>query len=579
MRFTSLSLACGFLAAALLLGGARLAVPQETKEPTQVEKKDPEKKAEPEIDKIDEEILRRADLSTNADALIEFLRKRTLPDKDRPAVELMVRRLNAANFAVRERATQDLIKRGVATLDVLRATQGPELELKRRIENVIQRIHENDVPPETGAAAVRVLAQGKAKDLVAVLLDYLPFTDDESVGEEIRSTLLKNAFVDGKAHPLLVAALTDRSAARRAAAGETLGRAAYAEHKDALRKLLADPNVLVRYRVARTLALARERAAVAVLIDALPGLPLGEAWRAEDLLLQLATKTPPPDVAMGNSTAAAKKCADAWRVWWKDNGAKADFGKLEEAPRMLGRTLIVLLDQREVVELGIDNRPRWELKNINFPLDAQLLGEDRVLVAEYNSNRVIERNLRGEVVWHRNVTGPLAAQRLPNGNTFIATATHLLEYDKEQNEVVNIPLSEDGNQTIMKAMKAPTGEIVIMRTDGQVVRYDARGNEKSSFPVSIGIKLFGGRIHVQANGRVLVPHNAEGKVAEYDVKGKIIWEVPFEQPIAAMRLPNGNTLITSMNPAIGAVEVDRAGVEVWSFRHSSNTRVTRAIRR
>jgi hypothetical protein len=44
-----------------------------------------------------------------------------------------------------------------------------------------------------------------------------------------------------------------------------------------------------------------------------------------------------------------------------------------------------------------------------------------------------------------------------------------------------------------------------------------------------------------------------------------------------MRLPNGNTLATSINPAIGAVEFDRAGNEVWHYR--TNTRVTRAIRR
>ncbi len=246
---------------------------------------------------------------------------------------------------------------------------------------------------------------------------------------------------------------------------------------------------------------------------------------------------------------------------------------------MLGRTLIVLLDLREVQELGNDNQPRWELKNLNLPLDAQLLSEDRVLIAEYNANRVSERNLRGEILWQRNVIGPLVAQRLPNGNTFIATASHFLEYDKDQNEVVNIQISEDGIQTIMKAIKTPSGDIVCMRADGQIVHYDAKGHEKSSFPVSIGVKLFGGRIQVQPSGRVLVPHNAEGKVVEYDAKGKMIWEVAIEQPIAATRLPNGNTLITSMNPGVGAVEVDRAGVEVWSYRHSSNTRVTRAIRR
>lgn len=580
MRFTPFWLASGFfLTAALLLGSAHVAAPQEAKEPKQGEKKDPEKKAEPEFDKLDAEILRRANLSTDADALVQFLRKRTLPDKDRPAVEQTVRRLNAASFAVREKATQDLVKRGVAGIEVLRSTHGSGLEFNRRIENVLQRIHENDVPPETAAAAVRVLAQHKSKNLVEILLAYLPFTDNDAVIEEIRYTLIKHALADGKAHPLLLAALTDRSAARRAVAAEAVGRAAYADHKDALRKLLADPDVLVRCRAARTLALAKQRDAVPVLIDALPDLPVNEAWRAENFLLQLALKTPPPEVAMGNSPAAAKKCAAAWRAWWKDHADIADLARLQEAPRMLGRTMLVLLDEREVIELGIDNRPRWEIKNLNLPLDTQLLDEDRILIAEYSSNRVSERNLRGEVLWHKNVTGPLAVQRLPNGNTFIATGTHLLEYDKDQNEVVNIQLSEDGNQTIMKAAKSPSGEIICLRADGQVVRYDAKGNEKSSFAVSIGLKLFGGRLDVQPSGRVLVPHNAEGKVVEYDAKGKIIWEVPFEQPIAATRLSNGNTLITSMNPGVGAVEVDRAGTEVWSFRHSSNTRVTRAIRR
>ena len=45
----------------------------------------------------------------------------------------------------------------------------------------------------------------------------------------------------------------------------------------------------------------------------------------------------------------------------------------------------------------------------------------------------------------------------------------------------------------------------------------------------------------------------------------------------ALRLPDGNTLVTSMNPEVGAVELDRAGNEVWSYR--AGTRVTRALRR
>jgi hypothetical protein len=45
----------------------------------------------------------------------------------------------------------------------------------------------------------------------------------------------------------------------------------------------------------------------------------------------------------------------------------------------------------------------------------------------------------------------------------------------------------------------------------------------------------------------------------------------------ATRLPNGNTLVTSMSPQRGAVELDPAGKEVWSYK--ADSRVTRAYRR
>jgi hypothetical protein len=56
----------------------------------------------------------------------------------------------------------------------------------------------------------------------------------------------------------------------------------------------------------------------------------------------------------------------------------------------------------------------------------------------------------------------------------------------------------------------------------------------------------------------------------------VVWQVPFNQPIAAVRLANGNTLVTSYNQK-RAVELDRAGKEVWEYK--TDTRVTRAFRR
>jgi hypothetical protein len=599
---------CVAITAAVLIGDDRPKTAADTQAPPKTDEKKPveknaeEKKTDSKFDKLDGEILRRAKLSTDGAVLVDFLKKRILPEKDRPDVERLVRKLGSADYRVREKATVDLVERGVAALEVLRSstslpnsasfpntasfrnsslgTRGADCEVVRRVERSIQDIHDKDIGPEVAAAAVRVSALNKPGGLVETLIGYLPFAGNDAVVDEIRVALAALSLIDGKADPLLVAALSDRSAIRRATAGEVLVRAALADHRDELRKLLGDGDTVVRYRVARALVFARERDAIPILIDTISDLPLNTAWQAEDFLLKLAAGSTPPTVAMGNDKDARDKCKAAWQGWWKMHQAKIDLAKLEDSPKLLGRTLVVLLDQNTVLELGPDNSPRLEIKGLVFPLDAQLLDDGRVLVAEYHANRVTERNARGEVLWQKaGIQGPQVAQRLPNGNTFIATAYKLLEYDKDDNAVVNINLSEDGQQKVMKAMKLENGEIVCMQVDGRIVRYDSRGTQLHSFPIQIGTRLFGGRIHVLPNGRVLVPHNAEGKVVEYDSRGKAIWEVPFEQPIAATRLPNGNTLITSMNPWVGAVEVDRNGTHLWSFQHASNTRVTRAIRR
>jgi outer membrane protein assembly factor BamB len=68
---------------------------------------------------------------------------------------------------------------------------------------------------------------------------------------------------------------------------------------------------------------------------------------------------------------------------------------------------------------------------------------------------------------------------------------------------------------------------------------------------------------------------SNNRVVEYDADGRSVWEAAVEEPIAAVRLPNGNTLITLWENR--AVELNRDGKEVWQFK--ADTRVTRALRR
>jgi hypothetical protein len=65
-------------------------------------------------------------------------------------------------------------------------------------------------------------------------------------------------------------------------------------------------------------------------------------------------------------------------------------------------------------------------------------------------------------------------------------------------------------------------------------------------------------------GTFLVAHMDLNKVVEYDADGNVIWSVPAPSAWAAVRLKNGNTLISG-NQRGYAREVDRKGEVVWEL--------------
>jgi hypothetical protein len=130
----------------------------------------------------------------------------------------------------------------------------------------------------------------------------------------------------------------------------------------------------------------------------------------------------------------------------------------------------------------------------------------------------------------------------------------------------------------MRAQRLANGDFGLITQLGAIryVRLNAMYKEIGSFNVDVATS--GGRIDVLANGHVLIPENNNNRVLEYDAQGKVVWEAAVTQPIIALRLPNGNTLVTTMNTQKGAVELDRDGKEVWHYKYG-DTRVTRAYRR
>jgi hypothetical protein len=529
--------------------------------------------AAPKVVATDEQILLAARVGTDGPALIDFIRKHTLPEGDAGKVRILIRQLGDNDFLTRERATAGLVRLRTLAVPFLRqAARDPDPEVAWRAQECLGRIGPS-YEPEVHAAAVRLLAVRKPPEAAAALLAYLPFAATNTVTDAVQAALTALAVQDGRPEKALVAGLEEKLPEKRVAAALALHHGGASDARPAVRKLLQDPDTSVRLRVGLALAYAKDREAVPALIEVLATASLPDAWQAEDVLFRLAEGKAPAAV-LGTEPADRKKCRDAWADWWAKHGKQADLGKLEAATRLKGFTMLVLLELGRVREVDATNKTIWELEGIQFPLDAQLLPDDHLLLAEYKGNRVTERDRKGEVVWeHKTLnTGPLAAQRLANGNTFIVTEAQLLEVDPK-GKAVSTHARADG-EGFRKGIKLRNGDMAYVTTDGRFIRVNPAGKEVTNFPVDVSTN--GGRLDVLPNGHVLIPQMQSNKVIEYDTLGKPVWEVSVEEPIAAVRLPNGHTLVTSLN-AHRAVEFNRAGREVWEFK--GNTRVTRAFRR
>src|SRR5207248_4465844 len=140
----------------------------------------------------------------------------------------------------------------------------------------------------------------------------------------------------------------------------------------------------------------------------------------------------------------------AWEKWYDANAAGLELTKLA-GERPCGHTLAVLLDLGKVIDLDAAKKVCWQIEGLKFPLDAQILPGKRVLIAEYEGDLVTERDSKGRVIWERPVGAPLCAQRLANGNTFIATPAMLVEVDPQGKEVWSY-ISRNGAR-IMKATR------------------------------------------------------------------------------------------------------------------------------
>jgi hypothetical protein len=531
----------------------------------------------------DASLLAKHSMPTDVAGLKKFFEDRTLSKEEIASLKEKVEMLRSPVYAERNQASKELVKAGQAAKPFLVAVvQDPQvdLEMSRRAEQCLRLIQDGP-DPILAQACARLLAHHKIEEAPKLLLDYMPFTTDHDVLDVLQRILNTTAVISGRPHDAVLKALGDSHDGKRAMAGEALIRAGGPGFRARVEPLLRDPSTHVRWRVTAALVERQDRASVPFLIDLLTHVSLDDCWQVEDLLRRVSQDSGPSIYVDNAKTAAAAQAA--WKTWWDKNKDSVDLAKLSDVPPMQNLTLISYvnfrnpgnINQGTVMELTHDKKVRWEIKNLNYPVDAQVVGPDRVLITETNLNRVTERDIKGNIKTTHNAQNPMGCQKFPDGKLFIATRHQLQLLDRD-NKVV---FTKEANMKygIMGAGRARDGYMVLIQRDpikaGVVNKIgysctwlDPAGKALKTFPIG-RIYTNNGSLDVLAGGRVILPHYVENKVVEYDRDGKVKWEAKVQYPMSAQRLPNGNTLVVTgpvTNNGQRLVELDRAGKEVWS---------------
>jgi HEAT repeat protein len=515
--------------------------------------------------------------NTDGPALLDEFRKHTPDAAAQKRIRLLIGELGAERFIVRERAVSDLLALGPVAIPFLQeAMKGKDLERARRAEACLERIRKDDkhVLP---AVATRLVALRRPAGAVEALLAYLPWSSGDGMTEGVQEALSTLAIKDGQPHPSLVKALADPLPLRRRIAGEALARRV-SELRPALRKMIGDNDPSVRVGIGTALIAAGDREAVPLLIDALADLPQDEGSQALDLLYRLGGDTS-PTAAAGTDAPGRQKCREAWAAWWKTKGPTVDLARLagDGTSVLLGYTVLSEVDNGgngRVREITRDGKTRWQIDGLQYPVDAFVIGGNRVLISEYNGRRVTERDFKGNIVWKAENLPNLVlnAQRLPSGNTFVATQFAIQEFDRSGKEVFN---KQFAGNFLTAACKARDGKITVLTQQGQCILLDAKGTEIRNFPSGRTGGWTSG-IDAMPGGKVLIAQPNVNQVVELDQMGKTVWKAPAPGVTTATHLPNGHVL-TASHPNMQTQELDRNGRVVWEFR--SDRHIFRARRR
>jgi len=522
--------------------------------------------------KADQEVIKSGGYSDDVKSLTEFFKNHTVTEADKARISASIKKLGDESFESREQASEELSKSGVPAIGLLRSAQNAkdaDPEIVRRCELALKIIEK--VPTRTLAiSSARLLATKKDEGITETLLNYFPLADDETVTDEIRNTFAALAVRDGKLDKNLEAALASKQLLIRGAAAEAFARANDKASRAKMKEFLkTEAENEIKLLVAVALVNdARDKEVVPSVIKLMTEVPNEKGWRAEELLWRIAGEDGPP-VSLGGDKASNEKARDEWKKWWDTNEKKVDLAKLDQESSY-GLTIVCELPRAgglgRIVALGGDGKERWSVRGLNQPMDAVPLAGKKILIAEHNRNRVLEREIDGKEIWSENINQPVNVGRLPNGVTWAVGRNQIIEWERGDKSGKKQEFTFLRNEyDIVAGNRLKNGEYVLLTQNQQLLKVDRKGAITKSHSVGGNGVNYYSTVDVLPTGKVLV--TLMNSITEYDLEtGKAGTSFPFQFATSAIRLRNGNTIVGHQNNG-RIVELDKDGKQTkWEHK-------------
>ncbi len=518
--------------------------------------------------------LRTAGLPTDGPGLQAFFAQRILNDAQREHLQRAIEQLAADSFDVRQSASAELVAAGLAARPLLRqAREANDVEVVRRAERALEQIAKEESIDRLLAAA-RHFLRTAPDQAWPTLIDYLNVYHNDQAVFEGTLQAMHDTLARSKQVPTdLLEQITSTKPTHRLIAVRLLS--ALPGQIERVRGLVSDPDHEVRFLVAEQLLRRGEQAGMPVLLNFLDQGPIEYAFGAEDLLCRLLEQGYPERTLGAGTSKDRAACRAAWDRWWQVNQPNVDLTRLNSAPALRGLTLIAEVDggpTARIWECDRQGSQTWEMTQLGGPVDVQRLPNGNILIAEYYTSIVTERNRKGEIIWQSDKLGtnPVSCQRLANGHTLIATMREVTELNVEGKPVgPKYPV----NGSIFQARRDRYGHTFIL-SDGKLQEFDHTGKQVRTLPVN---RLSGwGGFALLPNGHILIAkYTSENSVVEYDAHGKEVWQLQASSPTRVQRLRNGNTLVAGGNQQ-EVVEYNREGEII--FKVTTKGRPFAAIR-